>query len=1048
MRAAIVLSLILVVPTVASADWEPADIEGFLRYVDVWRPGVYSVMTGTRVEFWDNGNLAEEFPLLGDVYGTFLSPDGCYAGVRQSGAVFSANNCWQPGNIIPPEPTGSGGAVRRVRFTPSGTGYAMVQLEPTEHRFLTSSPAEVRNPPWAPMSVPSKYLSTEVMGVTDTADGAPHAIFHVVGGPPVQFLWFREDRQQAAVAIDANLTRALPRTVDLIAANGPDPIALFGNENGLFRGQLTPSSTSIMPFSHVDAGTPVSIAAVDVNTGNGSMHGEGYGLAVGTDADGGSVILQAVPADSAANAGTRWRVHPTLNAGKTVLQSTTPIAVQCVGSAFCVIGLDRPPGIGNYILYRNAASPVVRRADADADAGADAGMLPVEINEEGTTTLEFIASDGDDDPVRISLDGGTALNLLAVTSAAEPDRLTVTLRSISEICKNETRRLDVSASDGLGAHDVTEPVSVTVINQRRPGAPAVTLSSDSTSASGAPLILTAAKGPGPCVPVGYQWESVSSGPQPVLATDGGVTATFVPPATLCQQQVYTYTVRGRDEGGLFSDTTRFTVTVRPWGRPLAPFGQSASRSLFSGPDAGVELVPEALHDCDTATQRPTVKTVWRLSDPDVGIPTGLTVKDADGNTVSLGEPVESKNLRVEAVECTSKSLSLTAHNRIDDNDAEVREGPEASVRVDVAPPVEDFATVQLNLEAAYTGDGQVDVTLGTSLRCRDDSLKAQLSVKDAATGQTVAEELVAASGRWRSPPREVCSAAEYVIKGQLFKEGIAGNTSETRVSVPERAVELGALEGGALTARCGEGATATLTQMQPPDACRAVNFSWTRLDGPPLADAELLSGERVTVATQDLGLEELVGETLRLQVTANAGGTESATVVHTLPITTEPFVDLRHETESPTGSEKGLVGVVVRLRNTSDCRVGSLRHVERLDGMDLVPGSVKVDGQPVVEQAVEGGFAVENVPLEAGGTTTLTYVARPRLLTSPRFGAEVFLKGVPVSGSIPVAPTSGCGCSGGGSGAAVFGLLALARLLRRRREGSGPLRDGTSSTAR
>ncbi len=1043
MRAAIVLSLILVVPTVASADWEPADIEGFLRYVDVWRPGVYSVMTGTRVEFWDNGNLAEEFPLLGDVYGTFLSPDGCYAGVRQSGAVFSANNCWQPGNIIPPEPTGSGGAVRRVRFTPSGTGYAMVQLEPTEHRFLTSSPAEVRNPPWAPMSVPSKYLSTEVMGVTDTADGAPHAIFHVVGGPPVQFLWFREDRQQAAVAIDANLTRALPRTVDLIAANGPDPIALFGNENGLFRGQLTPSSTSIMPFSHVDAGTPVSIAAVDVNTGNGSMHGEGYGLAVGTDADGGSVILQAVPADSAANAGTRWRVHPTLNAGKTVLQSTTPIAVQCVGSAFCVIGLNRPPNAaGNHILYSNLASPVVR---------VDAGMLPVEVNEEGTTTLELVASDGDDDPVRISLDGGTVLNLLAVTSTAEPDSLTVTLRSISEICKDETRRLDVFASDGLRAHDLVDAgVSVTIKNTRGPGAPSVSPMNPVTSASETPFDLNASQGAGPCVPVGYQWESVSSDPL-VLANDGGVTATFVPPTELCQPtpRSYTYTVRGRDEGGLWSAPTRFTVTVRPWGRPLAPFGPSASRSLFSGPDAGVELVPEELHDCDTATERPTVKTVWRLSTPEAGIPTGLTVKDTAGNTVSLGEPVESEKLRVEADECTRASLSLTAHNRIPDNDAEVQAGPEATVRVDVAPPVEDFATVQLNLEAAHTGNGQVDVTLGTSLRCPNAySLKAQLSVKDAATGQTVAEALVDASGSWRSPPREVCSAAEYVIEGQLFDEArTPGDTSRTSVSVPERAVELGALEGGALTARCGEGATATLTQMQPPDACRAVNFSWTRLDGPLLAEAAL-SGERVTVATRDLGLEELVGETLRLQVTANAGGNESATVVHTLPITTEPFVDLRHETESPTGSEKGLVGVVVRLRNTSDCRVGSLRHVERLDGMDLVPGSVKVDGQPVVEQAVEGGFAVEDVPLEAGGTTTLTYVARPRLLTSPRFGAEVFLKGVPVSGSIPVAPTSGCGCSGGGSGAAVFGLLALARLLRRRRDGSGPLRDGTSSTAR
>ena len=209
-------------------------------------------------------------------------------------------------------------------------------------------------------------------------------------------------------------------------------------------------------------------------------------------------------------------------------------------------------------------------------------------------------------------------------------------------------------------------------------------------------------------------------------------------------------------------------------------------------------------------------------------------------------------------------------------------------------------------------------------------------------------------------------------------------------------------------------------------------LSWAQVDGPELVEGTL-SGERVTVATRDVGLEELVGQTLRLSVTANAGDANTATTVHEVPITTEPFVDVRHETESPTGSEKGLVGVVVRLRNTSECRVGGLRHVERVDGLEWVPGSVKVDGQPVVEQPVEGGFAVDGVTLEASGTGTLTYVARPRLLSSPRFGGEVRLNTVLVSGTLPTAPASRCGCSGGGSGAAVFGLVALARLLRRRR---------------
>jgi len=153
-----------------------------------------------------------------------------------------------------------------------------------------------------------------------------------------------------------------------------------------------------------------------------------------------------------------------------------------------------------------------------------------------------------------------------------------------------------------------------------------------------------------------------------------------------------------------------------------------------------------------------------------------------------------------------------------------------------------------------------------------------------------------------------------------------------------------------------------------------------------------------------------------------------------VPITSERFVDVRHTTETPSASEKGLVGVLVELRNTSECEVGTLRYVEHVDGLEWVPGSVKLDGVDVEAQPVDGGFVLENLRLPARGTSTLTYVGRSPLLSTPRLGGEMSLNGVPVSGDAPVPPSpSSCGCSGGGSGVALFGLVALARVLRRRR---------------
>ncbi|MFP2933088.1 MYXO-CTERM sorting domain-containing protein, partial [Pyxidicoccus sp. 3LG] len=434
-----------------------------------------------------------------------------------------------------------------------------------------------------------------------------------------------------------------------------------------------------------------------------------------------------------------------------------------------------------------------------------------------------------------------------------------------------------------------------------------------------------------------------------------------------------------------------------------------------------------------------VETVWRLADGDAGVPVDFTVLDVVGNPVSLESPVVSGQLRVEASGCTRASLSLTARNRIETVAAGVQESAEAVVRIDAAPAVEDFSTATLNLTSGAPGAGVVEVATGTSLRCPGEGLRARLALVEGGT-EVDSDDAVSVPGTWRPTLPEACAPGGYLVRGQLFDDSsgapVAGDVEE--LGVPDtRPVGLGPLqEGAALVARCGEGATGTLTQTIPAGTCGAGAYSWESAGGPALAEGTL-SGQSVTVTTLETGLEGLVGESLLLSVTANAGDGRTATTQHAVPITAEPFVELSHETDSPTTSETGLVGVVVRLRNTTECGVQTLRHVEYVNGLELVPGSVKLDGQPVTEQPVEGGFAVDGISLEPNATRALTYVARPRLFASPRFGGEVTLNRVVVSGAVPPAPAdSGCGCSGGGSGAALFGLLTLAGLLRRRRGGA------------
>jgi MYXO-CTERM domain-containing protein len=169
-----------------------------------------------------------------------------------------------------------------------------------------------------------------------------------------------------------------------------------------------------------------------------------------------------------------------------------------------------------------------------------------------------------------------------------------------------------------------------------------------------------------------------------------------------------------------------------------------------------------------------------------------------------------------------------------------------------------------------------------------------------------------------------------------------------------------------------------------------------------------------------------------LRVTANTGVVSQ--VDQTVLITTEPFVEVRRHTEKATGTDADLIGVSVELSNTTACGVSQVEHVERLEGVDYVPGSARFNGTPVEPELMGEVLRVRGLVLEGNTTGLLTYVVRPRLLEGPRFQGQSSLRDIPISQPLEEPPPAGCGCAGGGSGGAALGLAGLlAVLLRRRR---------------
>jgi MYXO-CTERM domain-containing protein len=1000
----------------AHAEWQDAGVPGVPNDVQVWGVGTYTVSNAS--EAWlfqaDGGTQSRGSDL---VMGTYLTPDGCLVvldlfGNLQGPSVGGPPECAAVADNVFGS---SGGFARRMRHDEQGHGYIASSEGPSQH-WLLYSPTGATTGSWESVSYEGVFDVGDALDVLHH-NGESHALYG--DDQDLDLLWSANGQPAIPYMVPAEYgATGRVRAVALFNGGRSNPTAVAGTSAGLVRLEL--GSVGATPFSPVQLpGGPASVAGVDVNTGAGSPRADGFGMAV-VQRDGGTVVLSAVPTNDLSRVAEAWEVNPTFPARIPGYEKAALQHVSCHGAESCVFTVNQNGG-SNLLIYRNAHAPgIAAPAELRVAEGQDFTQF-VPVTDEDGDALLVAAPSFSEGPLTVSAsraDGGVAVRL-----------------QTGSVCADYTARQPVTlfAADGLARHEREVRLPVTVLHTVPPGPPSGLPQESTVVAGSASKTFQVRRGNG-CPPNRYIWTAVDS-TRP-LQESGGDTATFPTPGFACAPERHVYQVQAADDAGI-SEPREFVVRVQPYGPPLAAFEPEAVRTVVSGTSA--EVKPVAFHPCSGPQGLP-MRTVWTRANGGSPPVPGLRVRTDTGEVLTpAAASVSGSSLVIDSLECTSAMLPFTVHHEMTDGTG--LRGPDSSVtvRVEGETPV-SLASGKLVLHTTSSGAGELVGTVKVeNLNCLSRrNLRAEVRMTREEDGSLVGQPLSLAPGEaWRLPLEEGCQGGTFRVSGQLVDEasGEPGLTAAPlTVTTPKLKAALGPLaEAPSLVARCGQGARGTFVQTLPADACPAVNVSWTQVGGPPLQAASF-SGTQLEVSTSDTGLEALVGQQVVLRVTADAGRGNVATREHVVPISVAPFVDVRHETEKPTGSESGLLGVSVGLSNTTSCGVSEVTLEERLEDMEYVPGSARLDGQPVDVEVSGGLLRVRGLSLAGGTSRRFTYVANSTLLGSPRFQAQVLLREVPISAPPPLPSTdSGCGCTSGGSGAAAFGLAALGMLATRRR---------------
>ncbi len=1032
---ALVVGVLLLMATAASAGWRTKTVPGAPNDVRVWAPGVFSVATdsGAYLDRADAGTSFINTPV--EAVGSYYNPStGCFVAYQINGNERVNPSCASESTI---ELTDD---LRRVKSNESGAGFALL-----ESRFSRGLSQLFKSPSsgtslWSQLvgdvpGPPSKALGVLNMG------GAEHVLLGIkrfTGANDHRLYWFSNASYVAEYGFPPAVGIPVVRdseVVDLFPAGGATPTALYSWGNSLYRGTLVPGQNPFTPVAY--PGGEGSITALDVNTGAGTTYGDGFGMAT-VQRDGGVTLLSAVPAAQLQDIGSEWRINPTLPAGL-----TAPRALECYGASFCVIARDSPLA-DNVYVYTNDAPPALTVSSDSPDPFT----LP-----SGTSRLVTVRApdpDGDAVLLRVEPSSFSQAGVSMMTTVVDGG-VDISLDA-GVICSDVVRSIQITATDGLDVHAMVRDYVLRAQRLAAPSAPVIAPSGIIVPAGSGTQVLRASS-IAPCGIEKFTWTAVSpDAGLLVLSEAQDRRADFSPPRTVCNPlgETYVYRVLAVEDGGVSSPPTDVIIQVLPWGAPNAPFGSRLDVALEAGDsvNGSRELRPDPpVHECDRlGTGFPGVDTVWQLVD--AGLPPPGVRLRADGGALITGSSAVTSALRVETDACTRAEFDLTVQHYTLGGFGDG--GPESNVHVKVEPKLNPVSEATLLLDSfpasseSVAGTASVDGLNCPELR-GDLGLRARISLTN--DGGVVREGVFPVPGAWQFTLGTTCLGDTYGLQGELLVNGgLRGGSlpgGETGLRGPFSVVVdepitvpavpqpgLREMEAPFLTARCGQPATGVLEQRALPP-CTELPVSWTQVGGEAALTQPSYMGQRIEVATQSTDFGELIGRSVRMNMSVKTVGT--ASLDQDVPILAEPFVELRRRTEKATGADVDLLGVSVELRNTTECGVRQVEHQERLEGADYVPGSARFNGAPV-EAEVEGDtLTVRGMVLEGSTTGRLTYVVRPRLLESSRFEGHSFVRGVPVSRP-PEEASSGCGCSGAGSGLAGLALAGLAMALRRRRK--------------
>lgn len=1028
----LVVGVLLLIATSASAGWGTRSVPGSPNDVRIWAPGVFSVATdsGAYLEHADGGTVFINTP--DKTSGTYHNPStGCFMALRETGDERGITPCGTNATIMR---TGD------LRATTNEAGVAFVMLKDdvnafASHLFRASAPGVS---PWVEIDPFIEGKISNALAALNMG-GSEHVLLGtktINSTNDGKLYWYLNGVEVASYAFpDPGPFPGVrdSEALDLFPAGGSTPTALFSWANGLYRGTLVAGQN---PFSAISfPGGNGTVTALDVNTGAGTRYGDGFGMAT-VQRDGGVTLLSAVPAARPEDIGSEWRINPTLPPGL-----TAPRSLECYGASFCVIA-HNSPAANNVYVYTNDAPPTLTVTSGAPD--------PFTLPSGTSRTVDVRAPDPDGDAVLLTVvPSSFSRDGVSMSTTAVAGGVDIALGA-GLLCSDILQPIRITATDGLDSHAVVDDYVLKAQRVAPPSTPVITPSANIAVPAGSGPRELMASSSSLCGIKEFTWTAVS--PDDGLLSLSGMQnerAVFSPPRTVCDPlgETHVYRVLALEDGGVSSLPTDVTIQVLPWGAPNAPFNGGLSVTLLAGDsvNGSTELRPNSPHhECDRpATGFPGVDTVWQIGD--AGLPPPGVRLRAEGGALITGSSAVTPALRIETDACAHAEFDLTVQHYTQGGFGDG--GPESNVHVTVDPDLNPVSEATLQLVSRFASPESVAGTASVSgLRCpelREDKLRARISLTN--DGGVVREGIFPVPGAWQFTLGNACQGATYELQGELLvdgglrggslpggEQGLRGPSSVVvsgPITVPAvQQATLRPMEAPSLTARCGQPAMGVLEQraLQP---CSELPVSWTQVGGIALTQPSY-TGQRIEVATQDTDFGELIGQSVVMRMSVKA--LEETWLDQEVPILTEPFVELRRHTEKATGTNVDLVGVSVELRNTTDCGVRQVEHQERLEGVDYVPGSARFNGSSVEAEAEGDTLTVRGIVLEGSTTGRLTYVVRPRLLESSRFEGQAFVRGVPVSQALEE-PPSGCGCSGAGSGLAGLGLAGLALALRRRR---------------